>query len=483
MFRNGCGYGYDELGGLIGRQDHGSANQCYSVGAVYYGRRMGGLVGAYYGDDVQACFWDMETSGRAASGQGTGLDTAAMMQAASFVAAGWDFTDTDGDPADWAIVEGNCYPFLPGQFDGTEAFVLDIAAEHGSVQQEPAEATYGPCSLVWLTAQPAPGYAFAGWSGPGFATRPALLTNPLPVVMTRTRNIAPVFLALEGIETIEELQQIGNDPAYPLHRAYFLAQDIDASDTANWNDGEGFAPIGSEYERFTGVFDGRNHVISGLHIDRSEQDAVGLFGYVGSTGAVQGVGVADSVVTGKYYVGALAGWSTGSVTDCYATARVDGSSNVGGLVGRNQFGVVQRCCASNAVTGNNTGGLVGVNTGVIDQCHASAAVTSSGAAGGLAERNEGTIQQSYATGPVRGGYRVGGLVAENYADVSQCYATGAITGTKYAGGFVGVNERGASTDSFWDVESSGETESDGWYRPGHRGNDAGGCVSRYGLGF
>jgi hypothetical protein len=48
------------------------------------------------------------------------------------------------------------------------------------------------------------------------------------------------------IDSIEELQLIGNDAGYPLDGDYALTQDIDASATATWNGGQGFAPIGTQ---------------------------------------------------------------------------------------------------------------------------------------------------------------------------------------------------------------------------------------------
>ncbi len=53
------------------------------------------------------------------------------------------------------------------------------------------------------------------------------------------------FSVVIGIESLDKLQQIGNDAAYPLDGEYELTQDIDASATLNWNDGAGFIPIGT----------------------------------------------------------------------------------------------------------------------------------------------------------------------------------------------------------------------------------------------
>jgi hypothetical protein len=58
-----------------------------------------------------------------------------------------------------------------------------------------------------------------------------------------------------------------------------LAADIDATNTAIWDNGKGFSPIGNETDEFHGHFDGKGHTISNLTIDRSDEDNVGLFGF------------------------------------------------------------------------------------------------------------------------------------------------------------------------------------------------------------
>ena len=59
-----------------------------------------------------------------------------------------------------------------------------------------------------------------------------------------------------------DLQKIGNDVGYPLSGNYVLANDIDCSDTVNWNANAGFVPIGNYATRFTGTLDGQNHKIN-----------------------------------------------------------------------------------------------------------------------------------------------------------------------------------------------------------------------------
>ena len=54
------------------------------------------------------------------------------------------------------------------------------------------------------------------------------------------------------IATVEQLQSISDN----LDAHFILTADIDASSTADWNDGLGFEPIGDMDPRFTGSLDG-----------------------------------------------------------------------------------------------------------------------------------------------------------------------------------------------------------------------------------
>ncbi len=74
------------------------------------------------------------------------------------------------------------------------------------------------------------------------------------------------------IDSLVDLQAINKNSTTRSH-AYKLDSDIDASETRNWNGGEGFDPIGS----FSGTFDGDGNEISDLYIDRPSTDKVGLF--------------------------------------------------------------------------------------------------------------------------------------------------------------------------------------------------------------
>ena len=64
------------------------------------------------------------------------------------------------------------------------------------------------------------------------------------------------------IHDVDELQAMNDD----LTAHYALADDIYASETSGWNGGNGFVPVGTWADRFTGSLDGNNYTITGLYI-------------------------------------------------------------------------------------------------------------------------------------------------------------------------------------------------------------------------
>ena len=135
------------------------------------------------------------------------------------------------------------------------------------------------------------------------------------------------------ITNVDELQAMNDD----LDAHYVLGNDIDASETENWNAGSGFKPVGKdEYAdenpiAFTGHFDGQNYTISGLTIDRSSRQNAGLFGY--SEGTVENVDLTDASVSADADVGVVVGDNRGNVTNVAASGTADGQGGVGGVAG------------------------------------------------------------------------------------------------------------------------------------------------------
>jgi filamentous hemagglutinin family protein len=248
-------------------------------------------------------------------------------------------------------------------------------------------------------------------------------------------------LGAAGSVTGTDLQGINGN----LSGNYALGSNINAAATSSWNAGAGFTPIGNSTNPFTGLFDGFNHTISGLTINRPTTNDVGLFGDITQASnadyegpqTLQNVGLIGGSFSGADYVGALvggvgSGYST--ISNTYATGSVSGSSYVGGLVGSG--GASNSYATGNVnATGNYVGGLVG--SGGASNSYATGNVNATGNyVGGLV--GSGSSGVSYATGSVSGGSNVGGLVGSG-GGVG--YATGNVTGTgNNIGGLVGWSD-------------------------------------------
>ena len=163
------------------------------------------------------------------------------------------------------------------------------------------------------------------------------------------------------IHDVHDLQNISLD----LNAHYALANDIDASETSEWNwNGtafEGFEPIGT----FTGSLDGRGFNITDLFIERSSTDNVGLFGNLGEDGIVANTTLVNGTIAGKFYTGGLVGYNSGLVKNSSFDGDVTGVNyGTGGIVGWN-IGEVGNSYFAGNVTGDGyyVGGIVGVNWG------------------------------------------------------------------------------------------------------------------------
>ena len=121
-----------------------------------------------------------------------------------------------------------------------------------------------------------------------------------------------------------------------------LDNDIDLSDI-EWT------PIGTESRPYTGNFDGGGHTITGLKIDKSGTDYVGLIGCLGSGGKVQNVTLTNISVSGANCVGGIAGQNYGTVENCSVNGTVTGKgfTDTGGIAGSN-YGTISGCSPSRA---------------------------------------------------------------------------------------------------------------------------------------
>jgi hypothetical protein len=274
------------------------------------------------------------------------------------------------------------------------------------------------------------------------------------------------------IQTPEQLNAIGANPS-DWGKCFKLMADIDMSAYT----GTQYNIIGNWTTPFTGTLDGDRHILSNLTITRPSEDGVGLFGYLGSGGQVENLGLEQVNITGQYLVGGLVGENVhGALTACFATGAVNGGSYVGGLVGSNYQGTITACYATGTVSGSsgdNVGGLVGVNyNGTLTACYATSTTGGLFVVGGLVGWNYfGTLTACYATGSVSGRYELGGLVASSdNGTITTCYATGEVGGSgSHVGGLMGFSWNDTITACFWDVDTSGLTDGVGRVDPDPNG--------------
>ena len=119
-YSTGTVSGEQEVGGLLGHNSYGTISNSYSTGIVTGTEAVGGLVGLNKFDSVvNSSFWDIETSGQAASDGGTGKNATEMQNIATFSGAGWNIIAValnETNPAYiWNIVNNMTYPFLSWQ--------------------------------------------------------------------------------------------------------------------------------------------------------------------------------------------------------------------------------------------------------------------------------------------------------------------------------------------------------------------------------
>ena len=320
------------------------------------------------------------------------------------------------------------------------------------------------------------------------------------------------------IASLENLYWISvNKGVWDKH--FVQTADIDASATASWPDG-GWKPIGTfeldfSENPFTGSYDGTNHSISGLTINRPNSGSYhnGMLGFAkGAT--IQNLGLHDVSIVSLYNVGGLGGrlldcivtncQITGSVTttindygystgglaailynstlsNCHSTCSVSGTGNVGGMIGTCSLSTIFDCHSSGNIghsattTYSKIGGFAGLVQGSsLSKIFSTGNVTATGdytsgnTTGGFvghsssyfsAPYQSNLISDCYCSGNVSGGSKIGGFVGNNYcvsgtSTITKCYSRGIITGTGSVWGFVGENS-GTIYNCYFDADVDG----------------------------
>ncbi len=272
---------------------------------------------------------------------------------------------------------------------------------------------------------------------------------------------------------------------------YALTDNIDATGTEEWHNGSGFIPIGNSgrssgncnappYNGFEGSFDGRNHVIKGLHLNHTKRTTNGLFGFaesarIGNLTLEGGKNFGSSGFSGGYgCTGGLVGHTTGELDISNVASSMDVEDTTSGSVATGGIGgfiqgpsEITESYVDAKIDGNNlVGGITGISSGVeIRRSYFSGAlkgVNSVGGITGMAWLGGNLIENSYSRGRIVGNDEVGGLIGANgvgFAEnnISKSFSAAKISGNNYVGGIAGKN--GASSiinQTYWDVEATGQ---------------------------
>ncbi|MCX5645133.1 MAG: PASTA domain-containing protein [Phycisphaerae bacterium] len=342
----------DEAGGLVG-SNSGKISMSYSVApALSYGWYAGGLVGrgsTGTSSVVGGCYFLAPSEGGGPdNGIASPLTSAQMKQQASFV--GWGFWGTalDGANAPW-FMPAHAYPVLVWQ---TEITGLRTVPNVAGLSLDEAKAALTAAGFV-------PGSVRYDWDRtlPGdhvvYATPYPLAAAGSAIDLVASSGGFYNWATNTGvgtadhpyrIETAGQLESLIDHPEL-WDRQFVLSADLDMSGRTYSKaliapDVEDSRGGGFQGTPFSGTFSGQGHAIRNLTIDPAGvvHDYVGLFGMIAQGGRIDNLDVLDADITGgtgtNSYVGAVAGYNAGTITDCSATGMLEGGKG-DGLVGFN----------------------------------------------------------------------------------------------------------------------------------------------------
>ncbi len=450
-------------GGLCGLDEQGKIIRCYSTGLISVEMLSGGFCGKAYTDGTYgshgvtyedtANFWDGETANTWTSAMGTGNSTADMKMQATFAGAGWDFTDTDGNPAVWKMTsEGSSYPTLAwqpdleryGGGDGTAANPWQIATKD---------------DLILLSNSP------DDW------TQSFIVTANVDLAGT-VFDKAPI--APDTDDATDDFQGISFSGTFNGNG--HSISNLTISNTT-----------GGDFLALFGYADGatiQNLSLNGVLIDALGGDSLYIGGLIGyqNLGLTQNCSSSGTIHAGSYdplFGGDVAGYASGlignckgeyweflTVNRCSSSVEVHGTFYVGGLVGYQSNCTLRECFSTGSVEGyQQIGGLVGTGVGIIERCFTTAAVRNLYGGlylGGMAGYHGGIISDSYARSAIyvhSGSSYIGGFVGSSFG-IDRCYSASTITlrdyVQDYVGAFVGQSQ-GSVSACFYDSQVAGWT--------------------------
>lgn len=289
------------------------------------------------------------------------------------------------------------------------------------------------------------------------------------------------------ISTAQDLIDL-SETVTDFDKHFLQTNDINMSITGSLNGGLGFKPIGDFMAPtcFVGTYDGGNHKIIDLYIDRPNQVGVGLFGYFGNAGngTIRNVVLEANnsfYVNGQSRVGALVGMTqSGLIENCSVEyCAIQGDSDVGGLAGQINSTLVSNCrviissiSSFSTTLSMNVGGLVGsaLDAQIVQSYTSGYGLNFQFSSSGSGQGNvfgrsnvggvvgilqgESTVNECFSTmhiiaSTVTIGHNalagIVGRIQNSNNVISNSYFHGAVKGGNRIGGLVGVNDNTANS--------------------------------------
>jgi len=489
--------GNEQVGGLVGYQVRGETRRCYANTTISGAKAIGGLVGKIEGNDQSYAYlranvaicssikatvgnvgriygekgsygwvkigtmgtteenkaWNKAIIVSAGVAQdiedneqnGTSVSATTLKLKATYVAMGWDFTNT------WEIQETECYPYMKSQ---TAPPVIQSAVVSGATTISGKCVDGGTVTLEIDGVKQqmiSKNHEFSFTVSPlqaGHEVRVSAKADGKEQSYYTTEVVS--FLG-KGTEADPYQVYTAADLTQVYRKGYFkLMNDIDLTSYINqFSPTEGWQSIGRDGSE-TIHFDGNGHKITGLWCN-STRDNTGLFSCF-ANGEIKNLTVEtakNKQVKGGKNTGIIIGkMINGTIENCVVSGSVADGTPVGGIVGLMDNGNISKCQANVTVNTTGTtsyvGGIVGeITGGEIDQCFTQGTLTATGSesyAAGLVGKNSATVTNCYSNATITSSYNAAGIVAYNYGVVDKCYATGNLFSSNYAAGIIGYND-------------------------------------------
>lgn len=260
------------------------------------------------------------------------------------------------------------------------------------------------------------------------------------------------FQVFIGITACQQMHDVLDEfPGSIFH----LLNNINCSDTVNWNGGQGWDPIQDQFTPFQGDLYGNGYTISNLHIENQDDYVVGLFAYAENSLirdlTLSNVSIKSlKQVSDSSMAAPLIGVAQGEtiLTNVHVTGSVSGPREAGGIVG---------------AMGNLDGPVIWSDLSFDGEVKGE--LFSGGLMSGFVSPGQLTIEHSQSHGTIDDAQGAGGIAAigqgltlsdveSDMTIVSGCKSSGGLIGTLQGGSIINSSFNGSLdcttiTDSYF----------------------------------